>query len=255
MTTNVRDSQIGEFATDSRWSIDLRSEGVEAIIFIDDGNYNKIVVAPLRAYMFAGNSGVIDKWKTAINLVQVDPLSVDWALLPVNGMAISIVNLFDASIDFEYGHEIRLPDKKAADASFAGSGSISACNCWKINRNPRKAVESAKGSDLFTGGAVRFLEFETKNNNLVTDVSLAELQNAISDKGMIMDTTLGFNSQPTPIRDSLDKQANLSAALEKVRMGELSPTAPCDAVFNTWTDKQRQKLIEAMGKAYPKSAS
>lgn len=254
MTTNVRDSQTGEFATDSRWSIDLRSKGVEAILFTDEGNYNKIVATSRRAYMFAGRSDVIDEWKTAINLAEGNPSAVDWDQLRVNGMAISIANLLDGGIDFEHGHEIRLPDERAANASFAGSGSVSACNCWKTHRNPRRAVESAKGSDLFTGGTVRFFHFSTQKNNLVTDVTLVELQNAIYDRGMIMDTKLGLTSQPIPVNEWRDKQADIVAALEKVRTGELLPTAPCDAVFNTWTDKQRSKLLAAMIEAYPKTA-
>ena len=254
MTTNVRDSAIGEFATDSRWSIDLRVKNVNAILFVDDNFYSKIVGTSKRAYMFAGSSNVIDQWKTGIKSAEADPYSVNWNTLPVNGMAISIVNLEDGSIAFEYGHEIRLPDERAATVSFAGSGSVSACTCWQLNRDPRKAVESAKNCDLFTGGAVRYFEFSTRDNNLVIDLSLTELQNTFINEGMIMDMNLGPNSKPVPVKEVVTGYANLTAALESVRIGELSPTAPCDAVFNTWTDKQRNKLVAAMDKTYPKMA-
>jgi hypothetical protein len=251
MTTNVRDSISGLFAADSRWSIDLRPEGLEAIVFVDSAAYSKILMTANLAYMFAGRSNVIDLWKAMIDVAERDG-KLDWSLLPVNGMAVSVVGLADAQVKFEFGHEIRLPDASASEASFAGTGSVAACTCWTVNKDPRKAVETAKGSDIFTGGNVRYLEFLSKNNNLIADSSLITLQNAFAKEGMIMETKLGVASTPVPLKDALAKQG-LAAALLKIESGELSPTAPCDAVYNNWPTKERNKLVAAMKLQYPKT--
>jgi hypothetical protein len=253
MTTNVRDSLAQQFAADSRWSVDLRPQGISAILYVDNSSYSKILSTKGNAYMFAGNSSVIDVWKNSIVKAEAGTHDIDWGTLPVNGMAISVVDLTDGSVTFEYGHEIRLPDERAASASFAGSGSTSACACWSVHKDPVKAVMTAKQSDPFTGGEVRFLDFSTKSNNLVAESSLTDLHNSFKTEAMIMNTTQGMTGQPQPLKDLLASQGSLSAAVERVVSGELPPIAPCDAVYNTWTEKQRMKLVSAMATIYKKS--
>lgn len=250
MTTNVRDSVSNRFAADSRWSIDLRPY-FDAILYIDDYPYGKIVKTRGRAYMFAGDSRVIDQWKTLIATAEANGENQSWERLDVNGMAVSMVSLTNGEVEFEYGHEIRLPDQKAERASFAGTGSVSACKCWQVNGDPVKAVNTAKDSDIFTGGVARHLDFFTGvNNNLVTETSLTALNNAIRTEGMIMEIKNGSSSTSMVVKDALTNRNGLQAALEKVRLGELAPTAPCDAVYNNWSDKERKKLVAAMNKGY-----
>ena len=59
MTTNVLDIQNNMMTSDSRWSV----ESTNAIFFIDDTDFDKMCVNGDRAFMFAGDGLLIQKWK------------------------------------------------------------------------------------------------------------------------------------------------------------------------------------------------
>lgn len=54
-----------------------------------------------------------------------------------------------------------------------------------------------------------------------------------------------------PAGEALEKDQTLRDALDKIKSGELTPAAPCDAVFNTWPQGQKTKLVSAMKSLFP----
>jgi hypothetical protein len=237
MTTNVRDSRAGDVACDSRWTWDLRAHGIPNQLLLDDSGYEKLVRYNNCVVMFAGNSTVIDVWKASFAKASYTGEAVDWGSLPVNGMAISTVAVGSGRIIYEYGHEISLPE-----ASFAGTGSYAAAGCWSANNCARTAVETAKGSDMHTGGVVRFLNFKSGDSNLVADRPLSELIPQFMQRGKMMANT---NSPVTFTNVSANDEALKQAMEEAVAQGS-GPAAPCDAVFNEWPEAEKTKLAHAM---------
>jgi hypothetical protein len=237
MTTNVRDSKASEVACDSRWTWDLRPHGVQQQVVLDDSGYEKMVTAHGCVAMFAGNSVIIEQWKQAFATASDKSKTVDWGNLPVNGMAISMVKIGTGQIVFEFGHEISLPQ-----ASFAGSGSYAAASCWQQNQCAKTAVETAKGSDMHTGGTVRYMQVLDGVGNLVNDMPFSNLVPQFLQRGKFM---ANINSPVTFTDVAANDEELQKAMLAAVAQGK-GPTAPCDAVFNEWPEAEKRKLVSAM---------
>lgn len=238
MTTNVRDSSNGYLASDSRWTWDLRPHGHTYQLLLDDAGYEKIISAKSSVFMFAGDALVIDAWKQAIKVSSDTGAQVAWSNLPINGMAISIVNMPSGSIRYEFGHEIDMES-----ASFAGTGSYGAAGCWLINKCAKKAVESAKSTDPHTGGTVRYQNFLTGENNLVPDGDLNDLIPQFLTRSIVMTANTTHSEKFSEVAANDDE---LRQVLYEARAQGSGPKAPCDAVFNVWPSAEKAKLVAAM---------
>ena len=238
MTTNVRDSNAFEMATDSRWTIDLRPYGRPMIIGVDDVDYQKIITVDGKLLMFGGNSKVINAWKQAISLNAHYPKSVNVASLPTDGMAISIVSLTTCELIIEKGYHT-VPD----GASFAGTGYKDARLCWLENRDARRAVESAMKADFLTGGTVRFFNYSTGIHNLAPDRSFEQFNSEFLRKGFVMYTD---TSAKLPIAEAAAQDNHLHEVINKVSAGELAATAPCDPSYDTWSQADKEQLHTTM---------
>lgn len=245
MTTNVRDAKSGLLATDSRWTWSFQVNGESFTKFLDNTGYEKLMVAKSHVFMFAGSALVIDKWKSNIKISEHGSGAVPWKQLPTNGIAISIVSMHSGIVKYEQGHDIKIG---IDDASFAGSGSYAAAQCWSVNKCALKAVESAKESDKHTGGDVRYQNVLTLDNNLVPDKSLLDLINLFKDKG----ASMSKNSPevvPFAARDKSQSAANDDAirkAMQEAYTNGQGPVAPCDAVYRVWTQEEKSKLFDVM---------
>lgn len=243
MTTNVRDSASGILATDSRWTWSLSVEGQTVNRFLDDTGYEKIITTGANAFMFAGNARVIDRWKINVRLATSGSPITPWDQLPIDGIAISIVDMPSGRVRFEEGHDIR---GNNGQVSFAGSGSYAAAQCWFSNKCALTAVESAKAADQHTGGVVKFQNIRTGESNLLDNKSLDELINLFTGKGAAMLTN---STNVTPITVNSAYAANDDALVQAMKEAYAKgngPTAPCDAVFKVWTPDEKQKLVSVM---------
>ena len=248
MTTNVRDSFKGVLASDSRWTWSAVVDGQQIQTHLDDTGYEKIIAAHSHVFMFAGDAVVIDEWKKAIKSASYTASQPQWGNLPVNGMAISVVQSPSGDVLFESGHDITV-----SGISFAGTGSYAAARCWRQNLCAVKAVESAKSSDKFTGGTVRFKNVLTDEGNLVMDSDLDSLAKQFFGSATM---TLNNVTQTNVFGDVV--QANNVAANDEALRKALresfaagqGPTAPCDAVFHVWPSEEKAKLVQAMEKVF-----
>ncbi len=242
MTTNVYDSTTGVLTTDSRWSVTWGNY----VSYVDDVPYEKLERFENSLFMFAGKGKVIQLWKDWIRTRPTDPS----AMPKHDGMSVCIVDIAQNKVSFSVRQDI-VKD----GAYFAGSGSFHAATCWVKNRCARKAIETAKERDYYTGGEVKFFETRSGNNNLhqlqvFKPVTIEMVAEAIFQRGTVM--TIAQNNALNPPFAKLQDliAANDADALEisaKLANGELEPEAPCDGMLSEWTQSQKDELSSVLG--------
>lgn len=239
MTTNVFDISQGILASDSRWSIP-RDFG---IIYVDDTGFDKMELALGHAFIFAGNGAVIQSWKNWIR----DP-NRPYQEPDVNGIALCIVNVTTVEISFEYGQDIALEE-----ARFAGTGSYHAHLCWSSNKCARRAVESAKGEDKLTGGEIKFIELRTGSHNLTNQGSIDSVAQDIVDRGWVMYNN-GKNSRTSiKIDEAAANDTRVADLIKDIATGSVTATAPCDSMYNKWSDADKQRLRGTLDAIFARS--
>lgn len=243
MTTNVYDSLAGMMSSDSRWSC----QHGKYLIYIDDARFEKIEKYQNSVFMFAGDGTKIQAWK---DWIRASPKS-NAGMPDCEKICICIADKSKNSVLF-----MERQDIVKDGGYFAGSGSIYAYQCWDLNKDPLKAVESAKIFDVSSGGDVKFFEFASENHNLFSptreDVRIEDVSKAMATRGNVMEITVNnaTNSPPFKLADMAANDASLLDAQNKIKSGQLSPTAPCDGMYSEWTDGQREKLNSALGKVF-----
>lgn len=229
MTTNVTDLVSEQVASDSRWSF----PEVNFVLYVDDTGFDKIVLHGNYAWMFAGSGRLIQEWK---DWLASNPTSS--AGRPgVNGVAFCIVDLVKKVVN-HWGQDIVL-----SQAMFAGSGALPAHMCWSRNRDPLKAVESAKSQDIYSGGIVKFLKFLCKSNNLVNTETIFDVSTACLQRGTVM-----YHSQKpaTPVAVAAANDPEVKALVQKIQTGTATASAPCDAMYNNWPAAEVERLDKSL---------
>lgn len=266
MTTNVRDKASQTLATDSRWTFTFTHNGEQKRVYVDDAPYHKLLkvdatgMSMSLVFMFAGDASVIDGWKESIRCARKGVVFTPFEQLPVDGMNVAVASSSASDLLYQFGHEISVEDQ----ANFAGSGSYAAAESWRSDRCAVKAIESAKQTDAFTGGQVRFINLATGENNLVDDqVDLAELTNwfrsTVARQGeltmdaiqtVIAKTVRPANEKTMDVPDAVSTQTLLESFDQAVANGA-APKAPCDAQFRPWPANERARFVELMGNLFP----
>jgi len=85
-------------------------------------------------------------------------------------------------------------------------------------------------------------------NNLVPDMPLSHLTQQLSTRNVVMQANSTF---PISVGEAAKNDESMKTILEKIASGEIRAAAPCDAVFNVWSDDEKKKLIQAMEKIFP----
>lgn len=188
--------------------------------------------------MFAGSSAIIQSWK---EWLRSGPTSLP--NIPDPG-AVCLVDLKEKILMFERGQDIQNHDVR-----IAGSGSIHAMACWNANKDARRAVESAKRSDIFSGGTVRFICANTGEKD-IEDVCSADHLNkqVIPMEGLVMykfssgKTTVG----PMPVSEASMKDPEVKQAIDRLVSGATALSAPCDGMYNEWTSEETEAFRSAL---------
>lgn len=238
MTTNVFDGGCSVVATDSRWSKQVG----KWLIYIDDARFEKLELYKSFCFVFAGSGRVIQQWKSWI---QSSP--TDFSTKPgCDGISVCIVNTTDKSVLFTQNEDI-VKD----NAYFYGSGARHAYRCWDANRDPKKAVETAKSFDACTGGDVKFIDMKSMSHNLhqvTKQVSLQMVEQALDSRGMVMELNQGMHTGNPPFKlaDVASSDKELLQAKEQLSSGAMSLEAPCDGMYSEWSKEQKDKLDDAL---------
>ncbi len=66
--------------------------------------------------------------------------------------------------------------------------------------------------------------------------------------------TINTTTTPTltPIAEAAANDPALQKVLDGVKSGTIHATAPCDAVYNTWPEAEREKLVRKMAELFGK---
>lgn len=239
MTTTAYDVSAFLMTSDSRWSITI---GGTKIAYVDDTGFDKIELACGHAFLFAGDSGVIDAWKRYVR-------SGNGGAIPgLQGIALLAVNAATKATVVCHGQDIALPDPVSMTASFAGSGARHAALCWMANKCGKKAIDTAKGLDVYTGGDTKFANLESSAHNLRNDVGVDDLGKQFLAKGVIM----YVNGQTQPIAEAAANDAEVRQVCEKIAQGSITLSAPCDAMLMKPSDDDIARVQTAMDTIFKK---
>lgn len=169
---------------------------------------------------------------------------------PHEGMSVCVVDVDDNKVLFSARQDI-----VKEGAYFTGSGSIHAATCWTANRCARRAIQTAKERDFYTGGEVKFFDIKTREHNLyapLNEVTINMVSKALQERGIVMELATNKGLQP-PFKRLAEMAANDSELQDlsgKLANGELHPEAPCDGMISEWTDEQKTKLNTVLGKVF-----
>lgn len=246
MTTNVYDENQGVMASDSRWSM----ERGDYILYIDDAEFDKIESVNNAVVMFAGHGIRIHEWKQWLRSNPSD----DSNQPAVKGVCICIADL-DTKQMQPFGKE----NFRHEGGYFAGSGAIHALTCWTADRNAKKAVVTAIEYDQYSGGDVKYFDFNDRSNNLtassvhgISDID--GLNEAILKKGHMMKKDMNVNSIPFPKAENasflIKNHPDFEQIQNEVASGQLSASAPWDGMDKDWTDGEKADLKVALGNIF-----
>lgn len=239
MTTNVFDGNAAVMATDSRWSI----RHGKYVIYLDDTGFEKIELRNQHAFMFAGNGLRIQEWKSWI---RSDPKD-DSTQPAEEGICVCVVSMDTKQVKFSVKQDV-----EREGGFFAGSGSTYAVPCWLVNKDAKRAVDTAKQSDIFSGGEIKFFNFATGAHNLgypSGDITIQMVVEAINKRGLAMTTNVN-STQPFPFAVAANDNPELAEIRQKIANGELSANAPCDGMYNEWTKEEKSSLKRALGDVF-----
>jgi hypothetical protein len=243
MTTNIYDFHAGMIGCDSRWSIETPSK---ALIYVDDSGYEKIEQVGNHAFLFAGNVGVIHEWKLHLHRRHRGEASARPALA---GIAVLAVELGTCLIVDGYGQDIQPVENGVKVASFAGTGSFHAHQCWRQNRCVKTAVGSAVLQDRLSGLPMKYLNLkDVSDADCVSQIDLKVLQNSFLTKGMVMKPSP--ISPPVPLKDAAMNDPEIKQYMDGIASGTVQVQAPCDAMFNEPTAADEQRIDAMLDKIF-----
>lgn len=242
VTTNVYDGAKQLLSSDSRWSV--KHPSGDFIVYVDDAGFDKIETARGHAFLFAGLASTIQNWKSFIRSEPTGSVGHP----SIDQIALLIVDMQTGTVVDHVGQDILLPTPEEPTTSFAGTGSSHAADCWLVNGCAKTAVESAKGFDLYSGGSVKYFELNTLVNNLQNTIDYDELRQAFTAQGMVMYTA---NSQKQlPVNEAAVNDVRVAEICESIANGQLSPTAPCDAMYNRASTEEKRRLAATLDKIF-----
>ena len=234
MTTNVLDRRNSKVTSDSRWSIATP----DFLYFVDDTGFDKIEDRPSAVMVCAGNALLIELWRTwfiAGDYSVLPPTEIQFPNGAIDAIYVTIVSKPDFTIDFTRG----LYDSFQDDARFCGTGAQFAKDCYSVNGCAVRCVETAKGIDPQTGGETKFYDFKTFQSNLsAAPMSLAELQDELFNRGMVMNMKTRTVTPMGPMDTDALKQA--------LGAGNVSLCAPTGQAPRAWSDREKADAKAAL---------
>ncbi|MEQ5201640.1 hypothetical protein ABN228_03885 [Providencia rettgeri] len=244
MTTTVYDRINKQVACDSRWSVDLTQHGYTGhILYVDDTGFEKIANRGDFAMVVAGNGGLIQRWKEWWSSEALEQMHPPVVLPTGQCISLYIVQKSKNKVIFDKGHKLAAlnADTNEIEAVFSGSGGNHAANDWFSFHDSKNAVEFAKQNDFYTGGTVRYVEFETDTHNLQDELMSFDLVvHSILNKGRIMDTK---NPHLEHVAITADEVAHVR---QMVINGSITPCAPTGKDTTDWDENSKGRLLDAI---------
>ena len=238
-------------ASDSRWSI----ETGDFVLYLDDARFGKIALANDVAFIFAGAGKLIQQWKVWISKGPSGNVGRPATRDNDEVIALCMVAMGTAEVIFrERQQSIFCDDPIKADtrAFFAGSGAAPARCYWCQTQYAMKAVDAAIGQDVYSGGEVRYVRFNTREHNLVESETIDQVADRIIKEGIVM-----YKNMPSqtgvPVAVAAESDPKVRTTLEEVKGGTKGPRAPFDTMRDPWTPEAERRLDAALNRVFPRS--
>ena len=259
MTTNITDIDAKQMASDSRWTISWPAELPKYVVRLDDSGCDKIVIYQGLVFIFAGDGLLIQIWKDW--LATFPPTSLA-GMPPVKREAggkliwicLCIVEMTTADILFVEKQEFE-PNQTSPSAFFAGTGAPHARPCWRKNRNARRAVETAKAADIFSGGEVKYVNLVSGDHNLGNSESIHDVSLRLVREGFVMEYQhISQKTAPPeagePIAEAAKSNPELQKLVDDVKSGRTVASAPFGSMHEPWSPGSEQRLRDVLAKAF-----
>ncbi|MDO6718829.1 hypothetical protein Q4575_05415 [Psychrosphaera sp. 1_MG-2023] len=249
MTTTVCDLENGIITADTRWSaIFPLNDGNELILYCDDTTFDKICIVGKAALLTAGDGTLIAKWKEWwMNDRNPTTRPITDNALGENAVNLAIVDLVNNDVIFDAGQKNALfcLQTNVIKAFAAGSGGIHAASHLLNTGCAISAVKEASKEDYYTGSEVKFLNFDTTQNNLEpATYDYGKIVNGLIKRGRVMTkqantpTDVGLKVQDHPLYSDMKKA---------LKTGQAIASAPVPGLSRfKWTNDTEKKFTEAM---------
>jgi hypothetical protein len=128
----------------------------------------------------------------------------------------------------------------------------------KENKCSKKAVETAKQKDYFSGGPVKFVDFTGNLDNLdrvvvANDLHITTLTQNILTRGHAMKIQSTPQNAPSHVMAEGGRKRrsrSTPTALQLAAAGQLTATAPCNGMHNDWSENDKSAFRGALGKMF-----
>lgn len=157
-----------------------------------------------------------------------------------DGFALCILGMKTHDVEFEHGQRIA-----GSDHRFAGTGAYAAYQCWKVNRDAIRAVNSAYAEDRLSGGEVRRLNLVSGEHNVGSEISWKAINRAAVGKGMVI-----MEKNAVPLAEAAKNDPLVDKAMKDIASGNLSAHAPAGKDPVVWTDADIKRLDDALAKCF-----
>jgi hypothetical protein len=246
MTTTVYDRIAKAVTSDSRWSCPLDNYGYHGhVLYVDDVGFGKIAFREDVVMVLAGNGKLIELWKKWLAAREIDPeaeMPPDF-IEGQSPLGLLLIEISTNKVLFGVGRTHTIYDHGSDEilATFSGSGEAFAAMCWNSTLCAKTAVKIAQDHDYFSGGTVRFVDFNSGTSDLETSLdTIQEVVNIMLQRGFIMDTK---KPSAAPVSISAQEVAEVRQLLAN---GALTPSAPVGKGAKPWDDSTKEKLKKAL---------
>lgn len=239
MTTNVYDHDQKIMATDSRWS--TGREYLPFVLYADGSTYDKILVTDDVVFMFSGKLDTINAWKIWANETKRRS-----QIPSLDGIAVCMVNKITQLVDFQNVDYVEFNSDEIAQAYFSGSGYEIAWNCWMENKNATMAIQTAKNFDVYTGGEIKYFDFNSSNHNLNLGYDVNSVNKSFEEGYIVNKENLNFGA----IKDNLNHDV-VKKFYADLAVGHASLQSPSPSSERKWTPEQIKSFDIALSKYYP----
>ncbi|EGR6730032.1 hypothetical protein OYQ83_002154 [Salmonella enterica] len=209
------------------------------MLYVDNTGFGKLLQNENFIIVLAGNGVLIERWKNWFKSDISKPfpdVETGDAFLQV-----AIINKDRNELIFSSGVHLPISEHRELKALFSGSGRKYAARRWRERRCAKESVSAAIAADCYTGGEVRFIDFNHGGLLNIEDTvnTIKEVNQTLLKRGLIMDMNNPGRKHRPLTNEEVESIRNL------VANGDITPSAPT-LQSSPWTTEKRQQLNDAI---------
>lgn len=252
MTTTIYDIYNKRVTSDTRWSAKANlSDGKIYFFYTDVAKFEKIADLKNAVLILAGDGHLIAKWKYWwFNSLDTKNLPETKDQAGREAISLLIIDKKNNEVLFDAGHKYLwfCKDTDQIISVFSGSGNLHAAKCWDVNRCSDQAIRTAAQLDLCTSDIVKYVCFESGDNNIATpNYDYNTIVDSMLTEGYFMEynadtaaNDVGLPLSTSAVHDEISKQ---------LLQGKVVASAPAPGLSTfKWDAEQKSKFDAAINK-------